>query len=170
MNKSDLIVITGAGGFIGGSLVRSFHERGFTRIRAVDKKPLSDWYQRIPGVESLCLDVSEPKNCGRACEGAVEVYKLAADMGGMGFIERFRIECLRSILINTHMIEAAWRAGVERYFYSSSACVYNTDLQKDPMSRPSRNPTPIRPWPSAATAGRSSSPRCSARNTGRSAA
>ncbi len=135
MNKSDLILITGAGGFIGGSLARSFQERGFTRIRAVDKKPLTDWYQRVPGVESLCLDVSDPKNCARACEGAVEVYNLAADMGGMGFIERFRVECLRSILINTHMLEAAWRAGVERYFYSSSACVYNTDLQKDTVSK-----------------------------------
>ena len=135
MNTSDLIVITGAGGFIGGSLARSFHERGFSRIRAVDKKPLSDWYQRVPGVESLCLDVSERKNCVRTCEGAVEVYNLAADMGGMGFIERFRVECLRSILINTHMVEAAWRAGVERYIYSSSACVYNTDLQKDMVSK-----------------------------------
>jgi GDP-D-mannose 3', 5'-epimerase len=135
MNKSDLVLITGAGGFIGGSLARSFHERGFNRIRAVDKKPLSEWYQRVPGAESICLDVSDPKNCARACEGAVEVYNLAADMGGMGFIERFRVECLRSILINTHMLEAAWRAGVERYFYSSSACVYNTDLQKDTVSK-----------------------------------
>ena len=133
--KDDLIVITGAGGFIAGSLARYFHDRGFTRIRAVDKKPLPDWYQRVPGVECLCLDVSEEENCRRVCEGAVEVYNLAADMGGMGFIERFRIECLRSILINTHMIEAAYRAGAERYFYSSSACAYNTDLQKDPNVR-----------------------------------
>jgi nucleoside-diphosphate-sugar epimerase len=65
----------------------------------------------------------------------VEVYNLAADMGGMGFIERFRIQCLRSILINTHMIEAAYRAGAQRYFYSSSACAYNTELQKDPHCR-----------------------------------
>jgi GDP-D-mannose 3',5'-epimerase len=56
-------------------------------------------------------------------------------MGGMGFIERFRVQCLRSILINTHMIEAAWRAGAQRYFFSSSACAYNTDLQKDPNVR-----------------------------------
>jgi nucleoside-diphosphate-sugar epimerase len=133
--KDDLIVITGAGGFIAGSLTRYFHDRGFTRIRAVDKKPLPDWYQRVPGVESLCLDVSQEENCRRVCEGAVEVYNLAADMGGMGFIERFRIECLRTILINTHMIEAAYRAGVERYFYSSSACAYNTNLQKDPNVR-----------------------------------
>ena len=134
-HNDDQIVIAGAGGFIGGSLARYFRERGFTRIRAVDKKPLVDWYQRVPGVECLCLDVSKEENCRRACEGAVEVYNLAADMGGMGFIERFRIECLRSILINTHMIEAAYRAGAQRYFYSSSACVYNTDLQKDPKVR-----------------------------------
>jgi hypothetical protein len=83
-------------------------------------------------VESLCLDLSDEQNCRRAVAGAGEVYQLAADMGGMGFIERFRVACLRSILINTHMIESAYRAGCERYFYSSSACVYNTDLQKDP--------------------------------------
>jgi GDP-D-mannose 3',5'-epimerase len=135
LKKSDLILITGAGGFIGGSLTRYFHEQGFTRLRAVDKKPLSSWYQRIEAAESLCLDLSKEENCVRACEGAVEVYNLAADMGGMGFIERFRVECLRSILINTHMLEAAYRAGVRRYFYSSSACAYNTDLQKDPHVR-----------------------------------
>ncbi len=133
--KDDLIVVTGAGGFIGGSLVRYFHEQGFTRLRAVDKKPLPEWYQRTPGVECLCMDLSDPDNCARACENAREVYNLAADMGGMGFIERFRVECLRSILINTHMIEAAYRAGVDRYFFSSSACAYNTELQKDPHAR-----------------------------------
>ena len=133
--KDDLIVITGAGGFIAGSLIRYFHDRGFTHLRAVDKKPLPDWYQRTPGVECLCLDVSHEENCWRVCEDAVEVYNLAADMGGMGFIERFRIQCLRSILINTHMIEAANRAGAQRYFYSSSACAYNTELQKDPNVR-----------------------------------
>ena len=135
IDKNDLIVITGAGGFIGGALARYFHQQGFTRIRAVDKKPLYQWYQRVPDVESLCLDVSYRDNCVRAVEGAKEVYNLAADMGGMGFIENFRIECLRSILINTHMIEAAYEAGVERYFFSSSACAYNTDLQKDPNVR-----------------------------------
>ncbi len=133
--KDDLIVITGAGGFIAGSLTRFFHEQGFTRIRAIDKKPLPDWYQRVPGVESLSTDLSEKDNCMRTCEGAVEVYNLAADMGGMGFIERFRVQCLRSILINTHMIEAAYRAGVERYFFSSSACAYNTELQRDPDAK-----------------------------------
>jgi len=135
LKKQDLLVITGAGGFIGGNLTRYFRKKGFARIRAVDKKPLGDWYLREPGVENLCLDVSVEANCRRACEGAAEVYNLAADMGGMGFIERFRVECLRSILINTHMVEAAWRAGARRYFFSSSACAYNTLLQQDPNVR-----------------------------------
>lgn len=131
VKKDDLIVIAGAGGFIAGSLVKYFRDKGFTRIRAIDKKPLPEWYQKVSGVESLCLDLSNEKNCVKACEGAVEVYNLAADMGGMGFIERFRIQCLRSILINTHLIEAAYRAGARRYFFSSSACAYNTTLQED---------------------------------------
>jgi nucleoside-diphosphate-sugar epimerase len=135
MKKDDLIVITGAGGFIGGNLARYFTRKGFTNIRAVDKKPLYEWYLHVPGAESLCLDVSMEDNCKRVCEGAVEVYNLAADMGGMGFIERFRVECLRSILINTHMVEAAYKAGTRRYFYSSSACAYNVLLQKDPNVR-----------------------------------
>lgn len=135
MRKDDLILVGGAGGFIGGALVRYFRDKGFTRIRAVDKKPLPLWYQHTPGVENWCLDLSDEANCKVAVKDAVEVYNLAADMGGMGFIERFRIECLRSILINTHLIEAAYRAGVERYFFSSSACAYNTELQKDPNCR-----------------------------------
>ena len=134
-NKGDLIVITGGGGFIGGNLAKYFKSKGFTRIRTVDKKPLYEWYQRVPGVESLSLDCSVEENCRRVCEGAVEVYNLAADMGGMGFIERFRVECLRSILINTHMVEAAYSAGARRYFYSSSACAYNVLLQQDPEVR-----------------------------------
>ncbi len=135
LSKDDLIVITGGGGFIGGALTRYFHGQGFSNIRAVDKKPLSLWYQQVPGVENLTLDVSYRENCTQVVEGAREVYNLAADMGGMGFIENYRVECLRSVLINTHMIEAAYQAGVERYFFSSSACVYNTNLQKDPNVR-----------------------------------
>ncbi len=131
-DKNSLIVIAGAGGFIGGSLARYFHDKGFVNIRGIDKKPLPEWYQHVPGVECLHMDLSKEDNCKRACEGATEVYTLAADMGGMGFIERFRVECLRSVLINTHMIEAAYNAGAQRYFYSSSACAYNTLLQKDP--------------------------------------
>jgi nucleoside-diphosphate-sugar epimerase len=135
LNSDDLIVVTGAGGFIAGALTRYFHDLGYTRIRAVDRKPLPEWYQRVPGVECLSMDLSEKENAIKAVEGATEVYNLAADMGGMGFIEHFRVECLRSILVNTHLTEAAWRAGVRRYFFSSSACAYNTDLQKDPHVR-----------------------------------
>jgi GDP-D-mannose 3',5'-epimerase len=130
--KNDLIVITGGGGFIGGNLAKYFHEKGLTRIRAVDKKPLDQWYLCLPGVENLRLDCSKEDACERVCDGAAEVYNLAADMGGMGFIERFRVECLRSVLINTHMIDAAYRAGARRYFFSSSACAYNILLQQDP--------------------------------------
>jgi len=135
MSKDKLIVVAGGGGFIGGNLTKYFHDKGFTRIRAVDKKPVREWYLRVEGVENLCLDCSNEENCNRVCDGAAEVYNLAADMGGMGFIERFRVECLRSILINTHMVEAAYRAGAERYFFSSSACAYNTSLQQDPNVR-----------------------------------
>ena len=135
LKKDDLLVIAGAGGFIGGALARYFHDQGFTRIRAIDKKPLPHWYQRVPGVENLCMDLSEKENAIHSVQDADEVYNLAADMGGMGFIERFRVECLRSILINTHLLEASYRAGVQRYFFSSSACAYNTTLQQDPNVR-----------------------------------
>jgi GDP-D-mannose 3',5'-epimerase len=131
-NKDDLIVIAGAGGFIAGSLTRYFAEQGYTNIRAIDRKPLPDWYLRVPGVESICADLAVEANAIEAVQGAKEVYNLAADMGGMGFIENFRVECLRSILVNTHLTEASYNAGVERYFFSSSACAYNTDLQKTP--------------------------------------
>jgi GDP-D-mannose 3',5'-epimerase len=130
-----LLVIAGAGGFIAGALTRYFHDQGFTNIRAIDKKPLPLWYQRVDGVESVCMDLSEHANAIQAVEGAAEVYNLAADMGGMGFIERNRVECLRSILINTHLVEAAYNAGVQRYFFSSSACAYNISLQQDPNVR-----------------------------------
>jgi nucleoside-diphosphate-sugar epimerase len=130
--RDDLIVVAGAGGFIAGSLVAWYKDKGYKRIRAVDKKPVGEWYRVTPGVENLCLDLTDELNCRRAVEGAFEVYNLAADMGGMGFIETHRVDCLRSVLINTHLIESASRAGAKRYFFSSSACAYNTELQKSP--------------------------------------
>jgi nucleoside-diphosphate-sugar epimerase len=126
--NSKLIVVTGAGGFIGGNLVASLRQRGCS-IRAVDIKPLDRWYQRFDDAESLCLDLSEKENCEFAARGAAEIYNLAANMGGMGFIEGNKALCMLSVLINTHMLMAARKCGIERYFYSSSACVYNGTLQ-----------------------------------------
>lgn len=124
------VLITGAGGFIGGHLARRMKELGYQHIRAVDKKPLGTWYQEHDGVENLCLDLNLLPACEKAASGMEHIYNLAADMGGMGFIENHKAECMLSVLINTHMLVAARDAGCcERFFYSSSACVYNGDKQ-----------------------------------------
>ncbi|MCK7531979.1 MAG: hypothetical protein MZV63_13630 [Marinilabiliales bacterium] len=136
--------------------------KGFTRIRAVDKKPLYEWYLRTSRASrTSCLDVERRGQLRqRVCEGAVEVYNLAADMGGMGFIERFRVECLRSILINTHMVEAAYQAGAAATSSPPRPAPTTSDLQQDPnVARPQGIRRLPGQWPSAATAGRSSSPR-----------
>ncbi|HEY6981504.1 NAD-dependent epimerase/dehydratase family protein [Reyranella sp.] len=132
MSKDDLVVVTGAGGFIGGHLVHELQKRGHTRIRAVDVKPLVEWYQKSPGVENQVGDLSLLEACRTAAKGARTIYNLAADMGGMGFIETHKAECMLSVLINTHMLMAAKEAGAQRFFFSSSACVYNGDKQTDP--------------------------------------
>ncbi len=129
--KGETAVVCGAGGFIGGHLVRSLLEKGVNVVRAVDVKPLDDWYQVSPHVENLVLDLKDKDSCYQAAEGVKLVYQLAADMGGMGFIENNRALCMLSVLTNTHMLVAARDSGVERFFYSSSACVYNGDKQKD---------------------------------------
>ena len=126
-----LIVIAGAGGFIGGHLVSSLLDRGHSNICAVDIKPFNQWYQVFDNVENVIADLREKENCFRVCQGASEVYNLAADMGGMGFIENNKALCMLTVLINTHLLLAAKEAGVQRYFYSSSACVYNAEKQKD---------------------------------------
>src|SRR3979411_1897194 len=129
MSKNDLVVVTGAGGFSGGHLVRVLQERAHTRIRAVDVKPLDEWYQRTAGVENQVGDLARLEPCQAAARGARMIYNLAADMGGMGFIETHKAECMLSVLVSTHMLVAAKEAGTERFFYSSSACVYNGDKQ-----------------------------------------
>lgn len=130
--KDHLILVTGAGGFIAGNLVAELRRQGYKRIRAVDIKPLDDWYQRFDDVENLSLDLEIRENCYQAAKGARWIFNLAANMGGMGFIEKNKALCMLSVLINTHMLLAARDCGAERYFFSSSACVYNADKQKDP--------------------------------------
>jgi nucleoside-diphosphate-sugar epimerase len=126
------ILVAGAGGFIGGHLVAKLLRRGGVDVCAVDIKPFGEWYQRFPGAENLKLDLRERKACERAVRGAEQVYNLAADMGGMGFIELNRGLCMLSVLINTHLLMAGRNAGVKRHFYASSACVYAADKQTDP--------------------------------------
>jgi len=127
---NELVVVTGAGGFIGGHLTSVLRTQGHKWIRAVDIKPLDEWYQLFDDVENLSLDLNLKQNCEIASRDAYEVYNLAANMGGMGFIERNKALCMLSVLINTHMLQAALKCGVKKFFYSSSACVYNADKQK----------------------------------------
>src|ERR1700710_953082 len=117
-NTDGLVVITGAGGFIGGHLTGELRRLGYQRVRAVDLKPTNEWYQTFPGVDSRQLDLRDKKACGEAAAGAHEIYNLACDMGGMGFIETHKAECMISVLINTHMLAAARDNDVARYFYS----------------------------------------------------
>jgi GDP-D-mannose 3',5'-epimerase len=125
-----LIVVTGAGGFIGGATVDALRKRGWTRIRAVDSKPLDCWHQRFDDVENLTLDLNLRENCEKATIGAHDIYNFAANMGGMGFVEANKALCMLSVLINTQLLQAATKYEVDRYFYSSSACVYNLEKQK----------------------------------------
>jgi GDP-D-mannose 3',5'-epimerase len=129
--KDDLILVAGAGGFIGGHLVADLLHRGFTNIRAVDIKPIEEWFQVFPEVENVRADLAEKDICFHACREAATVYNLAADMGGMGFIENNKALCMLSVLINTHLLVAAREMGVAQYFYASSACVYNADKQQN---------------------------------------
>ncbi len=130
--KSDKIVVCGGGGFIGGHLIADLLRQGHTNVRSVDIKPFSEWYQTFPEVENLQLDLQEKEACETALKDARVVYNLAADMGGMGFIELNKGLCMLTVLINTHLLLAAKKYGAQRFFYASSACVYNADKQRDP--------------------------------------
>ena len=131
IDRTDPILVAGAGGFIGGWLVRHLCEQGFERVRAVDLKPLDEWYQVLGDAENQIADLRSLDACHDAVRGIAHVYNLACDMGGMGFIEANKARCMISVLINTHLLMAGKEAGIERYFFSSSACIYNTALQQD---------------------------------------
>ena len=126
-----VILVTGAGGFIGGHLVGELLAQGKT-VRGADVKPLSEWYQVHEAAENLVADCADPVQAHKMSEGTEEIYNLAADMGGMGFIENNKAECMLSVLTSTNMLVAARDAGTKRFFYSSSACVYAGDKQTDP--------------------------------------
>ncbi len=127
----ERILICGAGGFIGGHVVAELRRQGGFELRAVDKKPLAEWYQRFEDVENLSLNLELLPDCEQAVKGCATVYNLAADMGGMGFIELNKALCMLSVLINTHLLMASRKFGIGRFFFSSSACVYNADKQRD---------------------------------------
>lgn len=131
-DKNELVVVAGADGFIAGSLVADLRRQGFKRIRAVGAKPVDRWSQHFPDVENLQLDLKDLQNCETAARGADQIFMFAANMGGLGFIKTHKVDCMLSVLVSTHMLMAAHKHGVRRYFYSSSACVYNASKQEDP--------------------------------------
>jgi nucleoside-diphosphate-sugar epimerase len=130
--KNDLVLVAGAGGFIGGWLVKNLIDRGYTKIRAVDLKPKNEWYQSFSQVENLVLDLQGLEEARVATKNTRLIYNLAADMGGMGFIENNKAACMLSVLINTHLLMAAKESESQLFFYASSACVYNGSKQENP--------------------------------------
>lgn len=129
--KNEKVVVCGAGGFIGGHLAKCLLDDGVQVVRAVDIKPIDEWYQVSATGENLSADLRSASVCEQAVDGATVVFNLAADMGGMGFIENNKALCMLSVLINTHLLMAAQRAGISCFFFSSSACVYNADRQRN---------------------------------------
>jgi len=134
----ETVLVCGAGGFIGGHLVKALLAQGRSRVRAVDLKPLAEWYQRFPAAENISADLRTLAACQSATAGVAEIYNLAASMGGMGYIEAHKADCMLNVLINTHLLVAARDAGVRRFFFASSACVYAAGRQKITQLAPLR--------------------------------
>ena len=128
MNK---FLVVGAGGFIGGHFIKRLLDEGNV-VRAVDLKPLDFWFQKFDKIDNHSLDMQEYKNCLKMSQDVDYVINLACNMGGIGFIENNKADCMLSVLINTNLLKACQKNNVKRYFFSSSACAYNKDLQNDP--------------------------------------
>ena len=126
------VLVAGAGGFIGGHIVRALLDAG-EEVRAVDVKPADEWHQHHAGATNITADLQRLDACLDATEGVRQVYNFAADMGGMGFIENNKAACMLSSLINTHLLVASRNHGVDRFFFASSACVYAAGKQTDPV-------------------------------------
>ncbi len=132
LHPSDTIVVAGGGGFIGGHVVGDLIARGHTDVRSVDCKPTEDWFQLHGDAENEVADLSLADAARHATRGADVVVNLAADMGGMGFIENNKARCMLSSLTSTHLLMAALDEGVRTFFYASSACVYAAGKQDSP--------------------------------------
>lgn len=130
MDKSDIIVVCGAGGFIGGHLVARLRQQGYNTIRAIDCKPFGEWHQIFDDVDNQIKDLRLLSDCYLGLQGASFVFNLACDMGGMGFMTANKAASMLSVLINTHLLMAARDLGIRRYFFASSAGVYNIAKQE----------------------------------------
>ena len=127
------VLVAGAGGFIGGHLVKELISKG-NEVVAVDIKEFKDWHQLHPEAKNFSRDLALLNESEKSVHGIDEVYNLAADMGGMGFIEKNKAACMLSVLINTHLLMASRRSKVKKYFFASSACVYNAQKQQHAKS------------------------------------
>jgi len=131
LDKESTILVAGAGGFIGGHIANELIKLGFRSVRGVDIKPFDEWYQIPAGATAIQADLKKLENALEATSDARYVINLAADMGGMGFIENNKALCMLSVLVNTHLLQASVENSVEKFFFSSSACVYAAEHQTE---------------------------------------
>ena len=126
--KKNKVLVAGAGGFIGGHLVAKLRKLGY-EVVAADIKPIKNWFQHFEDIKNYSLDLKNLNDCLSVTEGCNYVFNMACNMGGMGFIENNKAECMLSVLINTNLLISAKKYSIEKYFFSSSACVYNQEFQ-----------------------------------------